>query len=280
MFENIVKSNDEIDNNTTYVNPDDGLLYCTNCNTPRQQIVPDLPESMLKFFKDYKVPTICKCRSIQAKKLSEEQEKRDKAQLVRVLRRKGIKVPKANEWTFENDNGSTNNMDIAKKYVAEFQEMKKDNCGLFLWGDVGTGKSFFAGCIANELINNGINVCMTNFAIILADMTNFSVSKNQYIQQLNQAELLIIDDFGIERNTSFALEQLYHVIDARYTSNKPLIITTNILLSELQDKTVETQYRRLYDRIIEMCVPVKFAGESKRLKNGEEKFVKIKRFLK
>lgn len=170
-------------------------------------------------------------------------------------------------------------MDLAKKYVEEFAEMKKENCGLLLWGDVGTGKSHFAGCIANELLEKGISVCMTNFAVILADMTNFEINKNDYIQKLNQTELLIIDDFGIERNTSFALEQLYYIIDSRYTSNKPLIITTNILLSELQDKNIESEFRRLYDRIIEMCVPIKFSGESKRLKKADEKFDKLKKTL-
>lgn len=47
--------------------------------------------------------------------------------------------------------------------------------------------------------------------------------------------LLIIDDFGMERDTSYGLEQLYNVIDSRYRSKKPLIVTTNLTLQELQN---------------------------------------------
>ena len=57
--------------------------------------------------------------------------------------------------------------------------------------------------------------------------------RNQFINSLNRYSLLIIDDLGIERNSDFALEQVFNVIDSRYRSKKPLIITTNLTLSEL-----------------------------------------------
>ena len=55
----------------------------------------------------------------------------------------------------------------------------------------------------------------------IADMMNLQIDKNEYIQNLNRKSLLIIDDFGMERNTAFALEQLYNVIDSRYTASNP-----------------------------------------------------------
>ena len=102
-----------------------------------------------------------------------------------------------------------------------FDKAKAENTGLVLWGDVGTGKSFVAGCIANALIEKEIPVVMTNFAIILADMMNLKIDKNEYIKGLNRNSLLIIDDFGMERDTPFALEQIYNIIDSRYTASKP-----------------------------------------------------------
>ena len=36
--------------------------------------------------------------------------------------------------------------------------MKRKNVGLLLMGPVGTGKSFFAGCIANALLEQGERV--------------------------------------------------------------------------------------------------------------------------
>ena len=47
----------------------------------------------------------------------------------------------------------------------------KNGSGLLIWGDVGTGKSFFAGCIANALLEKGVPVLMTNFSRILNTLT-------------------------------------------------------------------------------------------------------------
>ena len=40
-----------------------------------------------------------------------------------------------------------------------------------------------------------------------------------------------IDDFGMERGTEYALEQVYNIVDSRYRSQKPLIVTTNLPLN-------------------------------------------------
>ena len=41
---------------------------------------------------------------------------------------------------------------MAKRYVEQWKKVKAENLGLWLWGDVGTGKSFVAACIANALL--------------------------------------------------------------------------------------------------------------------------------
>ncbi len=62
--------------------------------------------------------------------------------------------------------------------------MKDGNYGLILWGKVGTGKSYFAGCIANALMEQEVSVCMTNFATILNDLAAKFESRNEYISRL------------------------------------------------------------------------------------------------
>ena len=89
---------------------------------------------------------------------------------------------------------------------------------------------------------------------------NFS-EKNTYIKNLCRVPLLILDDFGMERGTEYGLEQIYAVIDGRYRSGKPLIATTNLTLQELKNPQ-DTAHARIYDRLLEMCVPVQFKGES------------------
>ena len=144
---------------------------------------------------------------------------------------------------------------------------------------VGTGKSFLAGCIANALLEQEIEVRMNNFAEVLNDLSaNFS-EKNTYIKNLCRVPLLILDDFGMERGTEYGLEQIYAVIDGRYRSGKPLIVTTNLTLQELKNPQ-DIAHARIYDRLLEMCVPVQFKGESFRKRTAQEKLGRMQKRIK
>ena len=177
-------------------------------------------------------------------------------------------------WTFENDNGKNLLINKAKTYADKWSDMLSKNIGLLLWGEVGTGKTYFASCIANALVENCVSVKMTNFSTILNDLF-YENDKNQYMNRLNNHNLLIIDALGIERDTEYALEQVYNIIDARYKSNKPLIITTNLSITEIKN-SVDTAHKRIYDRVLEMCVPIKFDGENFRQQKATEKMETIK----
>ncbi len=67
--------------------------------------------------------------------------------------------------------------------------------GLLLWGGVGTGKSFMAGCIANALMEQEVAVCMTNFARIMNELNNAFAGRNEVVDRLCGYPLLVIDDF-------------------------------------------------------------------------------------
>jgi len=131
-----------------------------------------------------------------------------------------------------------------------------------LWGDVGTGKSYVAACIANALISQGIAALMTSATKINNEFF-YEKDKNKYIDALNYYQLLIIDDLGVERKTDFAMENLFTVIDERYKSNKPLIITTNLTLEQMENPA-QMDHKRIYDRILEKCTPLAFDGSNKR----------------
>lgn len=81
-----------------------------------------------------------------------------------------------------------------------------------MWGPIGTGKSYIAGCIANALLNQEITVKMTNFNTIIDDMFPLE-DKTEYINALSRYELLILDDLGTERNSEYALGIVFSVID-------------------------------------------------------------------
>ena len=157
------------------------------------------------------------------------------------------------EWTFENADISDAVMHKAKSYVDNWDEMKRNHIGCLFWGPVGIGKSYIAGCIANELLKREVTVKMTNFNTI-------------------------IDDLGVERNSEYALGIIFSVIDRRIRSGRPLIITTNLPLKEIKSETMLDK-RRIYDRILEMCTPMYVGGTSKREVIASMKMEKAKTLL-
>ena len=181
------------------------------------------------------------------------------------------------EWTFENADMSDAVMHKAKKYVDNWEEMKRNHIGCLFWGPVGTGKSYAAGCIANNLLKREVTVKMTNFNTIIDDIFPLA-DKTEYINALASYQLLIIDDLGVERNSEYALGIIFSVIDRRIRSGRPLIITTNLPLKEIKNETMLDK-RRIYDRILEMCTPMYVGGTSKREVIASMKMEKAKTLL-
>lgn len=195
--------------------------------------------------------------------------------LVRRLKAEGFSDPAMLDWTFENDNSRSPQMHYAHRYVEQWQTMRSENLGLLLWGGVGTGKSFLAGCIANALMEQEVPVRMTNFARILNELNGSFSGRNDIVDRLCHYPLLIIDDFGMERGTEYALEQIYNIVDSRYHSRKPLIVTTNLTLDEIRYPQ-DTAHARIYDRLLEMCLPVSCIGVSFRKETAQEKLERLK----
>ena len=65
----------------------------------------------------------------------------------------------------------------------------------------------------------------------------------------------------IAHNTIFSKERVFDVVDTRLLTGKPMIVTTNIPLSVLKH-TADLDDRRIFDRILEVCVPIRFDGEN------------------
>ena len=109
---------------------------------------------------------------------------------------------------FEKADMSDAVMHKAKKYVDNWEKMKRNHIGCLFWGPVGTGKSYVAGCIANELLKREVTVKMTNFNTIIDDIFPLA-DKTEYINALASYQLLIIDDLGVERNSEYALSLIH-----------------------------------------------------------------------
>jgi len=250
----------------------DGILHCRVCNVPKQCKVTFA--GIEKIF-----PCLCDCEV----KAQEEAEARVKEQTKRCeikrARDAGIADARFREWTFDKDDGSDQAyMNMLKKYADNKYEMKKENMGLFIFGEKGTGKTFGAACLANRLIEEGEKVIMSTFPRI-ERMIFDSENKNHTISEVVNADFLIIDDFGVERKTEYQQEMIYTIIDERYKANKPLIITSNISYKDLL-LSISGEQGRVYERIAEMCQPVNKSGKSRRMVKAISKSERFKELMK
>lgn len=242
----------------------DGLLYCGKCNTPKQV-------KINVFGRDEVNSCDCKCQQEEHEKIENALHAQNQSLAVGNLKNSGIHNRSMHNWTFARDNGSSPKLiNTAKRYVNGWEEMRAKNIGLCFFGNVGTGKTYAAACIANALIDKDIRVVMTDFSRIINDMQSFDTgNKNAYIDDICNSSLLILDDLGAERQSDYALQICEQVIDERAKSGKPLILTTNIPLETIKNPP-DVKYARMYSRILEMTVPVQSAGTDKRRRTHED----------
>lgn len=263
----------------------EGFLVCGKCHTRRQVEVnmPDLkavpfdPKKKVRV----KMPVSCRCRA-ERRYQEEQMLQQDKdMRAMEALKRQSLMDERLRDVSFDlfrKTNDNAYNLKLCLRYANHFDEMLAKNQGLLFYGGVGTGKTFAAACIANHLLNQRIPVIMTSFVKLLESMQGFSEDDSALIARLNGAKLLIIDDLGAERSTDYALEKVYDIVDSRYRAKLPIILTTNLSMTELKEST-DIRYTRIYDRIFEMCYPMQFKGQSWRKVEAARRFDAMKNFL-
>lgn len=252
---------------------EDGLVYCGKCGSRKRLRV--------KFGdKTHVVRCVCKCESKELEEKKKQEEYEEQMRRINRLKEASMMDKKYREVTFDKYEVREENkkvFEMAKKYVDRFQDMYKKNQGLLLYGPVGTGKSFTAACIGNYLLDNAKPVIMTSFVKILQDIWE-NDREAEYITILNSASLLIVDDLGTERETDYALEKVYNIIDSRVRANKPMIITSNLELNDMME-CEDIRKKRIYDRILECCYPMYVGGKSFRMMKAAQRFDEMKDFL-
>lgn len=239
----------------------DGLWHCGKCHTPKQG-------RYLMPWGEVTPLIMCECEKAEAERVEAERKQQEKAEAIDRMRRvcfqSNTDSVRMAQWTFDTDNGANPQMtEAAKKYVENFKEMRKSGKGLLLFGEVGRGKTFIAACIANALIDGEYPCYMTNFATLRNTLMGMYEGKQEYIDNLNNYDLLLIDDLAAEADTQYMSEVVYNVIDSRYRSGLPLIVTTNLTAKELKNPA-DIGKARIYSRLMEMCLPVEVVGQDQR----------------
>ena len=244
----------------------DGLVYCDKCNTPRQVVIP------FGITKDVKMPCMCKCMEEDYQRFEQQRKLRERK--VQMDRNKGLAFPDRcmTEWTFKNsDNINKHLMNLCQGYADKFTPEIK---WLTLYGDTGVGKTYAACCIANALLGKGLSVRF--FTLPQFERLVWGAeSKSEPYREIRNCDLLIVDDLGIERNTTYMNEILFNLIDERLTSRKPAIITTNMGFDEIYNPKNLTA-KRIMSRVCERSALYCVKGEDRRrnaIRVSSDKFI-------
>lgn len=196
---------------------------------------------------------------------------REQKRLNRLLR--GSKIPNRyfnKTWDdYQVDANNRDAVDFAKKTL-------ETGDGAFLYGERGAGKTFLASLIAKDYLKAGKSVTFIKVPRLLDDLRDTYNGKGtfteaQLLEEVYTVDLLVLDDFGMEKPTKFAGATLCKIIDARYDCyGLTTIITSNYSLdrirTELDNATDGANYNgsRIQDRCTEICKAILLKGKSRR----------------
>ena len=221
---------------------------------------------------------LCQCATEKRDKEKAERQRIEREKQISILRKNGFPEKDMQNWTFANDDMTNERITKAmQNYVDNFSELRKQGKGLLLHGSIGTGKTYAACEVANALIDKGYPVMVTNFSRIINTLQGI-FEKQEYIDSFNRYDLLVLDDLGIERDTAFAKEQVFNIVDNRYRAGLPMIITTNLTMDKLKNPD-DIENSRIYDRILERCHPIEVTGGSRRRKKIKESYYDMQKLL-
>lgn len=245
-----------------------GLIMCSKCKEPLQCCIRG------KLF-----PIICRCEREKDKKIKAQLDEYEHIQQQKQLV-SGIKAEAFKAYTFDNDD--RRNVSISKlccDYIRHWQEVEQISGGLLFYGDVGGGKTFYAGCIANALIKREVPVLFTSLRD-LVDNRQAAKYKGAELWDLQAYRLFVLDDIGAEKLNRADLDTAFQVIDDIYLLQKPLVVTTNLDLEQLRTPNNQ-EIARLYSRILERCPKPIFVDNSKknRITAADEKQKQINEIL-
>jgi DNA replication protein DnaC len=139
--------------------------------------------------------------------------------------------------------------------------------GLWLFGDVGTGKTSLAMLVSKAALEAGRSVAIYSMPRLLSDIkeTYEDRSERSYMQlfeRLVGVDLLHIDDLGAEKRTDWVLEQLYSIINERWQEQRSIIVTTNLIdVDDLREQIGPRTVSRLH----EMCDLIPIMGRDRRM---------------
>jgi DNA replication protein DnaC len=160
-------------------------------------------------------------------------------------------------------------MQSVRRYVRAIEQNLDGGKGLWIQGDVGTGKTTLAMLVSKAALDAGRSVAiysLPRLLNLLREAMDSDEGKLDFLDRLTAVDLLHIDDLGAESKTDWVLEQLYSIVNARYEAQRAILATTNLTPEKLSEQIGP----RTVSRLEEICGdPLAFFGEDKRRREFE-----------
>lgn len=245
---------------------DNGLLHCGICGKPKQMIAPEEVADIAPI-----LTVQCDCQEAQSQRAEDQQKKLRKRMLadetMRILEDLGACGFPRDVFSSD-DGGDAETRSKAIAYVNGFEKARGAALGLMFVGPVGSGKTFWTSCIASQLIEDGMMVMFTDLRRLVNAANDKNGENRKYIlRSVRGCDLLVLDDLGVERESSFMAEQVFQIIDERYQAKRPMIITSNLDPS-MMAKATEPGEARIYQRILERCKIIQVSAIKRRSANA------------
>ncbi|MBR3808787.1 MAG: ATP-binding protein [Clostridia bacterium] len=135
-------------------------------------------------------------------------------------------------------------LDFLKSYAENF---KPGTNSFFFTGATGLGKTHLSLAVMNKVTEKGFNVFYGSADNIIKQMEKerFGRSNGDIEEEIENADLLIIDDLGTEFKTAFSETAVYQIINNAILNGKPMIISSNLSISELEERYGQRVVSRL-----------------------------------
>src|ERR1039458_2156787 len=151
-----------------------------------------------------------------------------------------------------------------RRYVRDIAENLASGRGLWIQGDVGTGKTTLAMLVSKaalDAVRSAVIYSLPRLLNLLRESMDSDKGMLDFMDRLTAVDLLHLDDLGAENQTDWVLEQLYSIVNARYEAERTILATTNLMPDELSERLGS----RTVSRLVEICGDlIPLFGEDKR----------------
>jgi len=234
-----------------YVNYDKNMIEYERCNC----------EKAIQFWKEFDLE-------------QEEKQRQEKnRKIINNIYKDNYMKKRLQKYNFENFSDTYKEKNVINQLIKFTDSCIKSEMknGLIIYGNIGYEKTYLAACIANKMIEKNKIALMEKSSSIIdrikASFNKEGLSEMQIIELYSNVDMLIIDDFGNENLSKWALEKLYKIISNRYDNELPIVITTRYNKEQLIEQLSTENDTEIAEEIVkvlnEMCYGIAITEERK-----------------